>query len=417
MSRFDHALRYLAALCLGLAVCLTPAIASVSLPHSNIDWSTVGDNVEFHLRFINADAEPTGPVSGTLTPQEFGVFLPGFGSPRPFDIPPLAPDSFFDVFIEIPLAELPQNPPEANTGDGLDVPCPPGDHWDGNIDVLWNGAGEQGEVDYHAGELMVCPGGGASLIHFRTLTCTSPAGMTWSITGLCPDFNAILVEEDMITPAPNPVPPGWTGYISVTAAAGAAVPDTCCFQVTLFCDGVPGVIDLCAITCDCGTAGSNPDLGAVDWETLPGTDIVQFHLRWDNPSLTETTSMISGTMNSQEFGAFMPDFGPIGQFDVPALAPDSFFDIFFEVALADLPPNPITQGEPPPGGPCPTSDHWDGNVDIAWDGSGGPGQVNYHFGDLTVCAGGGASLIHVAELVCPTDMPWTISGLCQDYSA
>jgi len=35
-------------------------------------------------------------------------------------------------------------------------------------------------------------------------------------------------------------------------------------------------------------------------------------------------------MSSQEFGAFLPTYGPIGNFDVPPIQPSSFFDVFFE---------------------------------------------------------------------------------------
>ena len=386
-----------------------------------VDWATLAGTgmVRFHLRWDNPSlSRTTSAISGAMHSQEFGVFLPDFGPIGSFDVPPIQPDSFFDVFFEVPLTQLPPNPPTAG-GPSPGAPCPPQTHWDGNVDIVWNGPAGGGQVTKHYGDLIVCPGGGASLIHFRTLTCASPLGMSWSITGLCPGFSATLVNEDSTTAATNPVPAGWTGFISVTAAAGTAVPDTCCFQVTLLCDGVPGVIDLCAITCDCGPAPLNPVLGAVDWTTLSGTSTVRFHLRWDNPSATQPTSPISGDMNSQPFGVFLPDFGPIGQFDVPPIMPNSFFDVFFDIPLTQLPPNPPTAGGPLPGDPCPPKNHWDGNVDISWTGAGGVGHVNKHYGKLLVCPGGDASLIHVAELLCPsgTGLPWSITGLCPGFAA
>ena len=45
-------------------------------------------------------------------------------------------------------------------------------------------------------------------------------------------------------------------------------------------------------------------------------------------------------MSSQHFGVFLPDYGPIGRFNVPPLQPSSFFDVFFEIPLSQLPPPP-----------------------------------------------------------------------------
>jgi hypothetical protein len=415
------------ALGIGLAVCSSSATASVRLLSSNIDWTTNGSNVQFHLRFDNPDAVPTAPVSGEMHSQEFGLFLPDFGLIGRFDVPSMQPSSFFDVFFDVPLIQLPPNPPTVG-GPPPGGPCPPQTHWDGNVDVIWNGPAGGGQVNKHFGDLLVCPGGGASLIHFRTLTCTSPEGMPWSITGGCPGFSVALLNEDSTTVAPNPAPAGWTGFISVTAAAGTPVPDSCCFQVTLLCDGVPGVIDLCAYTCACAPTLSNPVLGTVDWATLPGTSIVQFHLRWDNPSPTQPTSPVSGDMHSQPFGVFQPNFGLIGHFDVPPMQPQSFFDIFYEVPMSELPPGEPARSGPRAGyakgnelpmGPCPPTDHWNGNVDIVWYGPAGGGQVNKHFGELQVCPGAGASLIHIPALICGSGVgnPWSVTGLCPGFSA
>ncbi len=427
MFRPAAALRCLVALCIVLALCSSSATASVRLLNSNIDWATNGSNVRFHLRFDNPDPGPSAPVSGEMRSQEFGLFLPDFGPIGRFDVPPIQPNSFFDVFFEVSLNDLPPNPP-APGGPPPGGPCPPQTHWDGNVDVIWNGPAGGGQVNKHFGDLIVCPGGGASLIHIRTLTCTSDLGMPWSIAGLCPGFSATLVNDDSTTVAPNPAPPGWTGYISVTAAPGTAVPDSCCFQVTMLCDGVPGVIDMCVFTCACAPTLSNPLLGAVEWATLTGTSTVRFHMRWDNPSPALPTSPISGDMHSQAFGVFQPNYGLIGHFDVPPMQPHSFFDVFFEVPMSELPPNqqPLsrpqgdhTKGNDPGLGPCPPSDHWNGNVDIAWTGPAGSSQVNKHFGELQVCPGSGASLLHIPMLACgsTTGNPWSITGLCPGFSA
>jgi hypothetical protein len=426
MFRPSVALRYVMALCVGLALGSSPATAAVRLLDSNIDWTTNGSNVQFHLRFDNPDAVPTAPVTGDMFSQNFGVFLPDAGPIGHFDVPPIQPGSFFDVFFDVPLTQLPPNPPTAG-GPPPNGPCPPLNHWNGNVDISWSGAGGVGQVNKHFGKLWVCPGGGASLIHIADLLCGSGAALPWSITGLCPGFSATLVNADSTTLAPNPVPPGWNGWIRVTAAPGTAIPDSCCFKVEFLCDGVPGVIDMCVYTCDC-SAAPNPTLGTVEWSTITATAAVRFHLRWTNPGTTQPTSPISGSMHSQTFGVFQPDFGPIGQFNVPPIQPNSFFDVFFDVPLSGLPPSepPINQlrsdgakGGDPGTGPCTPDDHWNGNVDISWTGPNGSGQVNKHFGKLQVCPGTGASLIHIPALACPsgTATPWTVTGLCPGFSA
>jgi hypothetical protein len=80
-----------------------------------------------------------------------------------------------------------------------------------------------------------------------------------------------------------------------------------------------------------------------------------------NTDPARTTDPISMEMRSQEFGAFLPDLGLIGQAAVPPIQPQGFFDVFFDVDLASLPPQPpeeLPGGGPPAGnnpcGPIPT---------------------------------------------------------------
>src|SRR5262249_26525301 len=206
-------------------------------------------------------------------------------------------------------------------------------------DLHWVGAAGSGQVNKHIAQMSVCPGSGASLIHVGQLECDSTSSLPWVVSGLCPGFHATLVENDKVTPAPNPVPPLWTGYIKVTADPFVPVPDTCCFQVTFYCRGVPGVIDLCVPTCQCDRAsGGSPTPSGIDWSLVPGANRVRFHIRWTNPNGNTPTQPISGDMKSQPFGVFLPDFGPIGHFDIPALGPNVVFDSFFALPLASLPP-------------------------------------------------------------------------------
>ena len=128
---------------------------------------------------------------------------------------------------------------------------------------------------------------------------------------------------------------------------------------------------------------------------------------------------VNGTLNSQHFGVFLPDYGQIGSFSVPPIAPSSFFDVFVEIPLIQLPPPPDKQiGQPGPGpesmsphgGPrisndCPSDTNWAGNVDLIWSGPGGNGQVNKHYGDLVACIGGSPSCVHLRFNNCSGPMP------------
>ncbi len=414
-----------------LYLCATACPCNTQPPKlQQVDWHNIGNAVRFHLRWLNESPNATSPpVQGMMHSQEFGVFMPDFGSIGGFNVPPLAPNSFFDVFFDVPLDALPPEPMKILPGgvpatapasartaapnSVASVPCPPDTIWDGNVDIIWNAAGTVGQIQRHYGDLVVCPGGGPSLIHVRSTTCTVAA--PWSVLGLCPGFSATLLNEDH-SPAPNPIPPGWTGFISVTATAAVASGTVCCFDLHFDCAGAPADIELCATACDCGP-GHGPTLGQVDWHTI-GT-MERFHLRWENPSANTPTIPVDGSIKSQEFGVFLPDFGPIGDFSVPPIAPNSFFDVFVDVPLAQLPVEPlqvVPGGGPTPGAPCPSDTIWDGNVDIIWSGASAAGQVQRHFGDLIVCPGSGASYIHFKSTTCPGSATWSVTGLCPGFN-
>jgi hypothetical protein len=165
----------------------------------------------------------------------------------------------------------------------------------------------------------------------------------------------------------------------------------------------------------------------ISWQMV-GTDVVRFQLHFHNANPVEPTLGVQGAMHSQEFGAFLPDYGLIGTFVIPPMEPESFFDVFFDVPLSALPPS---QGGGGGGGglraalldPCPPP-IWVGNVDVNWFGPGGVGQVNKHYGDIGVCAGGPPSCLHVITM-CPGNLTWafvmncpgwTVTLLNEDYS-
>ena len=387
-----------------------------------IDWQTTSDggSVRFHVRWTNPDTQPSGPIDAQMFSQDFGVFRPDFGTIGQFTVPAIQSNSFFDVFLTVPLAQLPASATKTG-GPTPNSPCPPIVHWDGNVDLHWTGAAGGGTVNKHIAQMLVCPGSGASLIHVGQLECDSTSALPWTITGLCPGYHATLVQPDMVTPAPNPVPAGWTGFIKVTADAVVPVPDSCCFQVTFACHGVPGVIDLCVYTCQCDPAsGNHPQPGTIDWSKVPGTNNIRFHMRWNNPSSQAPSLPVSGDMMPQAFGVFLPDACHIGHFDVPTMGPNGFFDVFLDVLRDSLPAEPakfFPNGNPPVGGPCPPDSSWNGNVDVTWGGPGGSGTINRHYGNILVNSAGGGSFLHVIS-GCPlaTGSTWSLSGICLGWN-
>ena len=156
----------------------------------------------------------------------------------------------------------------------------------------------------------------------------------------------------------------------LSAVAGTPTGTVCCFTITFNCGSTSSLLYVCATACDCGS--HVPGLDGVDWnpvhDTAGGIDI-RFHMRFANHDAAAPSDPVSGHVMPQDFGAYLPDVGPgpIGNFSVPSLAPSSFFDVFFDVPLAQLPPNPpviLPGGGPPAGAPCPPDTNFIGNVDV-----------------------------------------------------
>lgn len=233
-----------------LLLAAAPAAADLVLDQEDIGWTTSNGLVTFQMRFHNPDPVLSTPQTGALFSQPFGAFADNTGPIGTFDVPQIMPDSFFDVFLEVPLSSLPPTAAEILpfNKDAAAFDCPHDWHWDGNVDVIWTGPNGGGMVNAHHGTLQVCAGQGGSYIHI----VTGCAGFSWwNVVGLCAGFAATLVNEDL-TPAPNPLPPGWTGHIAVSAVAGTPVGTVCCFAVNFNCGGVVVPVNLCATICDCG---------------------------------------------------------------------------------------------------------------------------------------------------------------------
>ena len=229
-----------------------PPAAAVTLTPSDIDWQMVGpDVVRFHLRFHNDGPGTSEEVSGTMYSQEFGAFLPHYGTIGTFIIPPIEPESFFDVFFDVPLSSLPPNPgsrPALGSLAPQDDPCPP-PIWVGNVDVTWIGPGGPGQVNKHFGTVGVCPTGPKSCVHLLT-GCGNV--ITWAFRNVCAGWTVTLENENH-SPAPANLPAGWTGHICVSANANVPVGSQCCFKLDLTCLGVTATIDVCALACECPT--------------------------------------------------------------------------------------------------------------------------------------------------------------------
>jgi hypothetical protein len=255
-------------LVIALACIASPATAGISLDRADVSWQTIGTQVQFHLRFRNLGTSPSDPASGEVHSQAFGAFNPNYGPIGTFDIPPIMPESFFDVFLEVPLSSLPPSAggvyhpkPVHATPNGVTPPgCPADNHWDGNIDVFWTEAGVPAQLLAHYGNLQVCAGHGTSYLHVMT-HCLGVT--TWAIAGVCQGFHVSLLNENPVMvpdgPAPANLAANWSGFVAVTADPNVPVNTQCCFSVTFTCLGVPAVVNVCAVVCDCTPTPVRPD--------------------------------------------------------------------------------------------------------------------------------------------------------------
>jgi hypothetical protein len=233
---------------LTLSLLVSAATAAVVLDPNDVSWTTDQNVVTFQLPFYNDGPLPSELQSGELFAQEYGAFLPNIMSIGTFDIPSIPPDSFFDVFVEIPYDQLPPSAEERFDWDGplKNAVCAKDWHWDGNVDVIWGPPGTP-PVQSHIGTIQVCPGYGGSYIHLVT-ACNG--NTTWNFTGVCAGFTASLLDEAFFN-APAVLLPGFTGWIAITAATGTPLGTICCLTLNLTCNNIPVPVKLCVTACDC----------------------------------------------------------------------------------------------------------------------------------------------------------------------
>ncbi len=118
----------------------------------------------------------------------------------------------------------------------------------------------------------------------------------------------------------------------------------------------------------------------ISWQQTGGD--VTFSFVFRNPEAT-TSDQVTGVLNSQEFGAFLANFGIICNFTAPPIPPAGSHEVTCTVPLSSLPSGAevlLPAAKAAPGGSddriaaCP-GPNWFGNVDVIF-GSGG--QVNAH---------------------------------------
>ena len=236
-------------LLLTLSLFTSPATAEVVLDPADVSWTTDAGVVTFTLPFYNDGPLPSEPMPGELLAQEFGAFLPTIMSIGTFQIGEIPPDSFFDVFVEIPFDQLPSPAEEIYDWYHPDktVNCGPDWHWDGNVDVIWGPVGGP-TVQAHLGTMQVCPGYGGSYIHLIT-ACNG--NTTWNFTGVCAGFTAALLDETF-APAPTTLLPGFSGWVKVWAVGTVTHGQTCNINLNLTCTGIMVPVQLSVLTCNCG---------------------------------------------------------------------------------------------------------------------------------------------------------------------
>jgi hypothetical protein len=400
----------------------TMQTASASLPAptlQTLDWAMVNaDTARFHVRWINDDPQTaTAPTSGSLVSQEFAAFVGDYLTIGMFDLPAMDPGETRDLYFDKAVSSLPPEPLESVPFGGAPTgwPCPQDSIWSGGVHVRWDSAGGQGSLIRHIGHLMVDPGAGASFIRMSN---TSSAEADWEITGLTAGFEAALVADDRTTPAPSPLPAGWTGYIAVSSPAATPDGESCCFGLALSSNKVVDTLHVCATTCS-WPGPHAPTLETIEWAVL-GTDSTRFHVRWTNPDALVASASASGSLVSQYFGAFGYDYLTLGMFDVPALAPGDSLDFYYDVATSSLPVPPaaksLPHGGPPAGWPCQPEAVWDGSVHVRWDSLGVETQAARHVGTLLVDPGHGASFIRLITHTTST-ASWTLEGVSAGFEA
>lgn len=182
-----------------------------------------------------------------------------------------------------------------------------------------------------------------------------------------------------------------------------------------------GLVLAAALMVPVCTLAAPPELGMDDISWVQVGQDVQFTLTFRNPGATASDA-VSGVLSSQQFGAFLENFGLICNFDVPSIPPGETWMVNCTVPLSSLPQGaevllPPTKPSDVPGDglaqAC-TVPNWFGNVDVMF---GAAPTVNAHLaGNVPVCVGGGPTYIHIIVDNCPAGATWNFTNVCMNWT-
>jgi hypothetical protein len=201
-------------------------------------------------------------VTGQIHSQFLGAFVPRFRLISDFTVPDIAAMDSFDVVVMVPFCLLPPEFPCPGKARPLDEEalCIEDEFWDGGVEVVWSGPAGSGRTNRHLGRARICGGRETARVPIRT-NCASSAA--WTVNNLCPGFSARLEGNDF-SAAPNPIPPGWEGFLAVTSEAGVPDEATCPFAVELICLTAAACVEVAAEVCDACTVPVVP----VTWGSI-----------------------------------------------------------------------------------------------------------------------------------------------------
>jgi len=236
----------------------TYATVDVSPILSATFWNFVdptGQTVQFTTEWTTPTSlSETSPVTATLNAQAFGAFMPDGVELGTVNVPSIPPGGSTVVSLEFPADHLPAAPETIlpGGGPGSGAACGSG-NWDGSLDVRWPVSAGLDRSETHSAAIPVQAGGTESFIAVAS-QCGTGAGNAAILSTMSPGFHARLLGEDRLTPAPDPLPANWHGYLALSADAGVADGTQSCAGLWIPCDTTSATISVCATACAWTTA-------------------------------------------------------------------------------------------------------------------------------------------------------------------
>jgi hypothetical protein len=244
---------------LGRLVSGNPFLAdSGDVSLEDVTWSSPGSTVSFTLTFRNTNPQARSRgVYGRLHAHFFGDFPSPGPSLSSFALSSIPPSQTATVTLNVPVSSLPPSAARLLPGGAPSLPgCVSGSTWIGGASVRWRetGVSDTTVSSCSRSALSVCPASGPSHVQV-SVGCADPAGVSWTVTPLPPEWNASLVQDSGGTPglpAPNPLPPGpFAGWISVEAASSVPAGATADVAMVLGCGSESARVIVTATACWC----------------------------------------------------------------------------------------------------------------------------------------------------------------------